>query len=109
LHFLNGTHHAPDSKDGVLGRYVVHYADGQQRELPIVYGKDLEAWQMDPTGWPATNIGKAIPMGTTAAGQLIHLFHRPWENPLPEVEVVSIDLVAGSGWCAPFLVALTAE
>jgi hypothetical protein len=43
LHFLHATGWVvPDGT--VIGRYVIHYADGQRAEVPIRYGQDVRDW-----------------------------------------------------------------
>jgi hypothetical protein len=46
--------------------------------------------------------------GTNSLGQ-VRLFQTSWENPLPEVEVESIDLVSAMSFYPAFLVAITVE
>ena len=42
LHFLQA---ASRVKTGTqVGSYVLHYADGQRQELPVVFGRDLDDW-----------------------------------------------------------------
>src|SRR5439155_4195116 len=90
-----------------VGRYLIHYQNGQQLILPVVYGEDVRDWwavAADPpkratVAWQATN-------GT---GHTVGLCHRVWENPKPEVEITHIDFVSSMTLCAPFLVAITAE
>lgn len=95
----NGTH---------IGSYVIHYANGQTKEVPILYGVDLRDWlpswdpgaaaQGPPVGWHGQN------------GNLdIVLFKKEWHNPLPDVEISSIDMVSSMTDAAPFLVAVTAQ
>jgi hypothetical protein len=55
----------------------------------------------------------------TVAGELLpnrmhpelprRLYHRSWENPRPDVEVLSIDFVSRMTRSGPFLVALTVD
>jgi len=88
---------------------VIHYADGQQRVIPLVIGQDL------PDRRLVFFVGLAPPViawqGTNALsrqeGRTIGLFKRTWENPLPDVTVKSIDFVFVEQ--DPFLVAITAE
>jgi hypothetical protein len=44
-----------------------------------------------------------------AGGTSIRLFKWTWENPLPEIEIRSLDFVSNLTGCAPFLIAITAE
>jgi hypothetical protein len=39
----------------------------------------------------------------------VRLFHRTWENPFPERELVGVDLINESGSFVPFVVAISVE
>jgi eukaryotic-like serine/threonine-protein kinase len=111
LHFLHAAVRAgvgDGVKEGALiGCYVVHYASGEQTEVPLVVGENLANWWED-----SASAGKPYVVawrGTNAFGARIRLFKSTWENPRPADVVQSIDLVSQQDECAPFLVALTAE
>jgi hypothetical protein len=90
---------------------MIHYADGQQREVPIVIGKNVadcfeqpnEDGRLFVVAWTGTN------ESSRAQGKKIRLFKTTWENPLPGVSVTSIDFVSTKEVVAPFLIAITAE
>ena len=42
-------------------------------------------------------------------GLYLRLYKRTWENPSPEIEIESIDLVSAPAPAQPFLIAITAE
>ena len=112
LHFLHATGR-PTAAGNVIGKYLVHYANGTILTIPIVYGYALRDWWVKegeppaPKGlelaWSGSN-AEAAANGTT-----IRLFKWTWENPLPEIEIRSLDFVSALTGCAPFLVAVTAE
>jgi hypothetical protein len=124
LHVLHGTM-LTEAEDLAIGCYILHYADGTEEVLDVLYGQDVRAfWGLqgvdpDVVGWwnlqtdPRKNAAKA----TVAAElpNLVHpalprrLYHRAWENPRPDVEVRSIDFVSRGTRSGPFLVALTVE
>jgi hypothetical protein len=88
---------------------VIHYANGQAREVPIVFGVDLRDWRpMHDRGAAA---GGPVPawQGHHNAGNEVVLFETTWANPLPLVEISSIDLISAKTDAAPFLVAVTAQ
>ncbi len=94
-----------------IGSYIIHYANGQRYEIPIVVGKDLADWFKRPNeenarfvvAWEGANdVSRQL-------GSKIRLFKTTWENPSPEVAVKSIDFVGGDLFAAPFLVAITVE
>jgi len=109
LHFLHATGwSAPDGTQ--VGHYLICYANGQQRACPILYGFDVRNW------WPQGNEPPPETTGVTVAwtntmtpGGLRRLYHSTWTNPLPDVEITSIDYVSSMADPAPFLIAITAE
>ena len=116
LHFLHGALNLHRAEDGAeIGQFVIHFADGHQQSVPIVVGKDLG----DEEKYPSLE-NRAFFLGHPATGQdglaeefLRPLFKTTWENPLPDMEVQTIDFVAtldgGSMVSSPCLVAITAE
>jgi hypothetical protein len=96
-----------------IGSYVLHYADGQTAELPLVCGKDLRDW------WTLAGEPKETPNATVAwtgntplaatKGQTIRLWKRTYENPRPDVEITHLDFVSAMAFPAPFVVAITVE
>lgn len=110
LHFLHATGwSAPEGTQ--IGSYVVHYANDETREIPIVYGQDVRDWwtgQNEPANDHLTVAwtGKStVPDNETA----IRLFKTTWKNPLPEVEMKTIDYRTTMSASAPFLIAITVE
>jgi hypothetical protein len=98
-----------------VGSYVLHFADGSEKELDIVYGEDLRDWWRGGRGDPAEEVTHAQlawsgtnPIAEQCRAQ-VRLFHRAYQNPRPDVEVVSIDFVSSGAAAAPFLVAMTVE
>jgi hypothetical protein len=92
-----------------IGSYVIHYANGQTWEVPIVFGVDLRDWR--PMHDPGAGDGgpAAAWQGHDKAGNEVVLFETAWANPLPLVEISSIDLASAMTTAAPFLVAVTAQ
>lgn len=112
LHFLHAAIEARTAVDGTtVGRYTVHVAEGQPREIPLRIGEEFGDWfqQRNESGknfvvaWTGDN------SKSRNERSRIRLFKTIWENPQPEVVVEKIDFMAtdGRGW--PFLVAITAE
>ncbi len=112
LHFLHSAINASARNDGMqIGSYIIHYADGQQRVIPLVIGQDLADWWSQPNeqnkrfviAWSGVNdLARQL-------GRTIRLFKTTWENPFPEVAVKSIDFVSSPDEPDPFLVAITLE
>jgi tetratricopeptide (TPR) repeat protein len=121
LHFLHGTGwplHDDNGADVVteIGRYVVHYNDGQTAEIPIRYGEHVRNWKFWPEG-EAREHGGATPVwkGPQARWQHlwpntgVRLYHTSWENPRPDATISSIDFISTMTGSAPFLLAITVQ
>jgi hypothetical protein len=108
LHFLQAC--GWDSPEGTtIATYHVHYANGQEQKVPVVYGEDVRDW--NTAGDPETELtrGTVVWSGTNKARVLVRLFKSTWLNPFPEVEIVSLDYISAMDDAAPFLIAITAE
>jgi hypothetical protein len=106
-----------DTTEGTLiGRYVLRYADGDKRELPIRYGIDVRNW------WQGTLVGDRAAEADVATiawrgeqrnakmeDASIRFFKRTYENPRPDVEVTSIQFESTMTPCSPVLLAITVE
>ncbi|MCI0746832.1 MAG: serine/threonine-protein kinase [Verrucomicrobia subdivision 3 bacterium] len=112
LHFLQGA--AWEALYGtVIGKYVVTYADGERREIKIVFGKNVREWWFPPTQPQITMEAAVAWQGTNPAsrnmGMALRIYQFQWENPRPDTEVHTIDFVSSMEKPAPFLLAITAE
>lgn len=118
LHFLHAAIHAASVDGPQIGGYVVHYANGDHREIPIRLGEEVADWFTPPNekdqhfviAWQGYN------PESRKEGRRIRLFTTRWPNPLPDTPITSLDFVykpsATNEWggsAAPFLVALTTE
>ena len=114
LHFLQATAQGGGlAEESAVGTYVVHFADGQKREIPIRYGDDVADWLVAASA-PLEIKGSVVAWtGTCAAAQgqggFLRLFKTTLENPLPAVEIRSIDFVSANTEAMPVLMAITAE
>jgi len=108
LHFLHASGWS-EPEGSVVGRYVIHYSNGQQRVIRLVYGEDLRDWWFGAARAGPLKQAAVAWEGVNSAGNHVALFHRVWENPLPDVEIQSIYFISTMTGCAPFLVAITAE
>ena len=115
LNFLHSGAFGGAQEEGKeLGAYVVHYAANQMRlEIPIYYGRDVRDWHTSKNEPPAPKeltVAWTGANGTSrAAGQSIRLFKTTWVNVAPDVEIESVDIVAGMASSSPFVIAITAE
>ena len=118
LHFIQSTAWGGTTNGDQVATYILHYADGQQQELPVSFGWDTDngwTWTPDGIAQPLAAPGGAIPVWN---GQnwlnlkddcTLWLFRSTRENPRPDVEVVSIDFVSSMSPASPVLAALTVE
>ena len=111
IHLLHAAGWA--SPDGTkIGSYVVHYANGETREIPMVYGEDVRDWWPQPNE-PANDKLNPVWTGENTASQngepRVRLFKTTWQNPLADVEIQSIDYTSTMAPSAPFLIAITLE
>jgi WD40 repeat protein/serine/threonine protein kinase/class 3 adenylate cyclase len=108
FHFLQAQQYHDEPK--LIGSYLVHYVGGQQWEIPIICGRDVWNWWI-VTGRPTEVEVKQSVVAWTGRNNesRIALYKTTWENPLPGLEVESIDFRSNNLWHSPFLVALTLE
>jgi len=108
LRFLHASRWTEDNGTRI-GIYVIHYANGSDVKLPIVFGVSLRDWRPmhDPT--PKIDGPVLAWKGVDKAGQEFLLFESEWINPDPDLEVASIDMISTMTTAAPFLVAVTAR
>ena len=111
LHFLQACGWSAEV-GAKLGDYVVHYADGQTRRAPILYGRNVLDWWARPdqaSPSEAQEVWRGSNPATRAIGFSTHLIKYTWENPLPDLEITTIDFVSDVIAAAPNLVAITVE
>jgi hypothetical protein len=106
VHFLQAS--AWSAGDGErVGEYVVHYADGEQRSIPLLYQRSLiDWWVKNATDKPTD---AEIAWHGSHKRSPISLFKYTWTNPRPDVAIDTIDFVSAMTRVAPFLVAITCE
>ncbi len=108
LHFLHGA--GWTELDGVrIGSYIIHYADGQEQTIPIVYGEDVRDWNGSSDNSSRLTRGVIVWKEINNAKYNVRLFAGTWINPAPEKTIASLDFVSTMSRSAPFLIALTAE
>ena len=111
LHVLHGTTWF-ERQGREIGAFVLHYANGEVTELPIVFGEHLrgEHPRRDPKS-ECPN-GQLVWGGVSAADPADNrprLYVTTFINPKPALEVVEMDYVSKVTRCGPLLVALTVE
>ncbi|HRT96398.1 MAG TPA: glycoside hydrolase family 2 TIM barrel-domain containing protein [Planctomycetota bacterium] len=91
-----------------MARYVVTYADGKTEEIPLIAEMDLDDYrQKEPKAIPGAQIAWVKPYDGTDLSAV--LYSKQWNNPRPDVEIKSLDLLYGPDRRGvPALIALTA-
>ncbi len=83
--------------------YVVHYASGATRTIPILSRRDIDDW------WLAGGMtGKHCRIAWQNSDRR-GFYLCEWRNPEPETEIKSIDIVSGHGKSIPIVIGITAE
>jgi hypothetical protein len=80
-------------------RYVIHYADGEQTEVPVRRGREIDDWLRPTTvlidngdvGWSFRTMKRR-----NLTEDRLLLYVQRWKNPRPEVTIRSIDIVHAS-------------
>jgi hypothetical protein len=91
-----------------LAKYVIHYADGQSVEVPIIEDYNVGNYmQPTPESLPGAALAWSAKYGNT--GQSSAAWTLQWNNLRPDVEIQSFDFVYGHDKRAvPALLAVTA-
>jgi WD40 repeat protein len=111
IHFLHGA--GWSARAGThIGSYMVHYADGESREVKILFGQNVREWLAPPA--PQLITGAAVAwegssQASRALGLSVRLYQMTWLNPRPGAEVQRIDFKSAMENSAPFLIAITVE
>jgi hypothetical protein len=107
LHFLHGAIYA-DPPGTEVGRYEVRFTNGIRVAIPIIYGRDVLAWDQAPTS-SAPEPHLAWKGGGASPQRTHHLYHEEWSNPHPNMEIASLDFVSTMSEAGPFLIAITLD
>jgi beta-galactosidase len=98
-----------EKKQFELCKYVIHYADGQSVELPIIAEVDVDHFaQREPMAISGAQI--AWTGKFEGADESAVVYAKQWNNPRPGVEITSVDLRYGKDKDrgVPALLAVTA-
>jgi hypothetical protein len=92
----------------VVFQYVVHYADGTQQLAPVTWQKEVGPWLVGaPAALPAAAVAWTMPLSDEEQAVV---YSMQWNNPRPDVEIESIDIISspdGPKWGAPAVFAIT--
>jgi hypothetical protein len=90
-----------------VGSYVLRYADGETRELPLIYGEDTRDWNYAYEKIADAKYAREAWRDTGDTN--LRLLHRAYQNPRPDVEIATLDFISAEADAAPFVVAITVE
>jgi hypothetical protein len=90
-------------EDRVIGYYVFHYANGETRSIPLVYGRNIKDSFTVESEVALTN---AVTAWTGATAQV---YKYTAFNPLSNITVETMDFISCDTQVTPFLIALTIE
>lgn len=78
----------------VLFKYVVHYADGQTAEVPVLQGLGVDNWFVkEPKSLSQAAVVWSAPFpNAKVAGEQAVVYQFQWNNPRPDVAIQSIDV-----------------
>ena len=77
-----------------MADYIIHYADGKDEKVPIYSEISVENYnQKTPTALPDAQIAWTSPYSIPGSNAVAYSMQ--WNNPRPDVEIKSIDLVYG--------------
>ena len=94
----------------VVFQYIIHYADGEKETIDVRYGQGVDHYiQSEPKGLKDASLAWAEPFPKDNS-KFAAIYQMQWNNPHPEAEIKSIDIVNsddGRRWGAPVLLAVT--
>ena len=109
IHFLHNIAARPARRvphGEVVGYYTLRYADNEEIQFPIRYGKDVVPWVFSKHIKPTR---ASVGWSEGVYGDHKTLCHTVWCNPRPDVEIESISFESTNTHSAPFLMAISVE
>jgi beta-galactosidase len=119
LFFLHAWHQTKEWKPAkkedqppAVFAYVIHYADGQRVEVPVVYGRGVGHWiQEKPQGLVDAAVAWAAPWAKGPQVKEAVVYQMPWKNSRPGEPIKSIDVKydakTGSAYGIPAVLGIT--
>ncbi|MGK0185628.1 MAG: serine/threonine protein kinase/WD40 repeat protein/class 3 adenylate cyclase [Verrucomicrobiales bacterium] len=128
LHFLHGAMiprqpetdaDADSDPSPTIGEYIIHFEDGSRESVPLRAGIEIGNWRSAQVNAPSQDgeeknnnvtIAWSGMTSSDAANDTATLFLTSWDNPKPDLRILSLDFLAsGRRDGRPFLVAITAQ
>ena len=98
LHFLQAAYAYSLGDGQSCGKYTVRYADHRTEEIPLVLGRNIRDWwcyegkPVDSVDAPLVWVGITKTKIEAPPPVFPCLYLMSWTNPLPDVEIVQLDL-----------------
>ncbi len=119
IHFLQEVDGRFRAQGEECARWRIHFADGSQREFPVLLGKHVTGWPVPTSPSSPRPSASHAPSTATVAwidpgrgatnGALAHLCRVTWENPEPSQPIRSLDFMVGTSRSRAFVAAITVE
>lgn len=113
IHLLHATSGATEAAGTKVGSLIIHYSDGAQEEIALLYGQHVLDWwdryHEKPTDHDSAVAWTGRSAPTTERGYKMQLFQSAFNNPHPDKEIETIDYVSAMTRCAPVMLAMTTE
>jgi len=114
IDFLHGTDLGMSSTN-TISRFVIHFANGTNATIPIIYGKDAaSSYFLNNSHQPHPALTNSVVWeertSTNAPPEPFFGFYiKRWSNPFPDETVDMIDFEPSQGYSGAFLVAITVQ
>ncbi len=86
-----------------VGTYTIHYEDGTEETVPLLYKRNINTWLEEPVSMEQ----EVAWSGRTVSGLDVHLSLLRWINPYPLKVIRAIDLASAGTDAAPAVFAVT--
>ena len=110
LHLLHGAGY--DAPDGTpVAKLLAHYADGSEHPFYLSYGVHTRNWWREPaeTKSQVSDPNTLVAWTYTQAPWNLRLYKTTFDNPYPEREIKTLDLISLLSRATPVVVAITLE
>jgi len=94
-----------------VARYTVHFDDGTDQIVDVLYGRDILAFDGKSFIYEKLDrqTARLSLVGRTRLGRAVRFHTLRWENPRPAVPIESVDLASLGTIAAPMVLAITTE
>lgn len=111
IHLLHGAGWS-DLEKTTIANLVLHFSDGAQHAVPIVYGQHVfDWWENDeqPADKDTSVAWKGANKISTMFGTELRIYKTTFQNPKPGATIDHVDFISAKRQSAPFLLGLTVE